>query len=277
MHRRWGGGDRTSISRFITSFWRSASPPSKGSDAARRNPAGGTHRCDAAQLVTRSGSTVAASAARHGDGGGSDVVAELGDITRFAKPNSSWRISAWFHQHSSGNTRRPGRDYQGEQRCGATSADRGGLELGSRPGSAESNSCGRRAWPNRSATPLGRRKSGCAVDDIASLSGPESCRDGGDRRDSRELAGQGLGDRTTGAYRQQLLMRWWPLSAKPKEVTFRKEDAAQSWGKAGEARSRPGEPSFPLPAGAHPTLVARQEAAPRRITGPAETNPRIRA
>ena len=74
--------------------------------------------------------TVAASAARHGDGGGNDIgggtwrhhpLCQTKPAHGVSRPGS---IRAFQWQHAAS-----GRDYQGRQRCGATSADRGGLEL----------------------------------------------------------------------------------------------------------------------------------------------------
>jgi transposase len=102
------------------------------------------------------------------------LVAELGDITRFANPR---QLMAYLglvpSEHSSGGARRQG----GITKAGNGAARRMLIEAAwsyrFRRASAESNCCGKRAWPSRSATPHGRRRNGC-VGDTASSPGRES-------------------------------------------------------------------------------------------------------
>ena len=90
------------------------------------------------------------------------VIAELGDITRFANPR---QLMAYLglvpSEHSSGATRRQG----GITKAGNGAARRMLIEAAwsyrSRRASAGSNCCARRLWQSRSATLRGRPKSGC--------------------------------------------------------------------------------------------------------------------
>src|SRR5580658_4495174 len=63
-----------------------------------------------------------------GDGSRRDIVAELGDITRFANPRQFMAYLGLVPcEHSSGSTRRQGGIHQSGQRRGKAHADRGGL------------------------------------------------------------------------------------------------------------------------------------------------------
>ena len=145
----------------------------RGGDGATR-PFGSSYRGGAAGLVAGLGGARPASAARDGSGRGGDVVAELGDITRFANPR---QLMAYLglvpSERSSGATRRQG----GITKAGNGAARRMLIEAAwsyrFRRASAESNCCARRVWPSQSATPRGRRKNGC-VGAIASLPGREN-------------------------------------------------------------------------------------------------------
>jgi Transposase IS116/IS110/IS902 family len=91
------------------------------------------------------------------------LVAELGDITRFANPR---QLMAYLgpvpSEHSSG-----GRDAKAVSqrpvtvRLGGSSSRPPGA-IGSRRGSAASSYCGRKVWPSRSAIPHGRHRNDCA-------------------------------------------------------------------------------------------------------------------
>jgi hypothetical protein len=125
MHRRWL--NRSSMHR-TTPSWKIASRPS------RRQRFGGTvlkptskRRCSDWSLTPvvkalhalRCLALVAVAT----------LVAELGDITRFANPR---RFMAYLGLVPSEHSRKdtpPGRDHQGGQWRGAASADRGGMEL----------------------------------------------------------------------------------------------------------------------------------------------------
>ena len=88
------------------------------------------------------------------------VIAELGDITRFANPR---QLMAYLglvpSEHSSGATRRQ----DGITKAGNGTARRSKLPgvIGSRRALAGSNCCARRLWQSRSAKPRGRPRSGC--------------------------------------------------------------------------------------------------------------------
>ena len=118
------------------------------------------------------------------------LVAELGDITRFANPR---QLMAYLglvpSEHSSGGTRRQGGDHQGREWCGAADADRGRLEL-SVPGSDQPRATVATggSGPSRSATPRGRPRNGCAAA-IASLPGQGSRPTVVTAAIARELAG----------------------------------------------------------------------------------------
>ena len=133
------------------------------------------------------------------------LVAELGDITRFGNPR---QLMAYLglvpSEHSSEAARRQG----GITKAGNGVARRMLIEAAwsyqfPARASAESNCCGRKAWPSRSETPRGRRRNGCAGA-IVSSPGRESP----DRRYDRSrprAVGVRLGNRQTRAGRQRLI------------------------------------------------------------------------
>ncbi len=99
------------------------------------------------------------------------LVAELGDIARFANPR---QLMAYLglapSEHSSGAraaSRKPGMARRGECWSRPPGA------IGSRRASVESNCCDRKAWPSRSGTSRGGRRNGC-VGAIASSPGWEN-------------------------------------------------------------------------------------------------------
>jgi transposase len=102
------------------------------------------------------------------------LVAELGDITRFANPR---QLMAYLglvpSEHSSGGTRRQGRI----TKAGNGAARRMLIEAAwsYRFPARISLCCDRRVWPARFATRRGRRRNDC-VGDIASSPGRESRR-----------------------------------------------------------------------------------------------------
>src|SRR5215213_397039 len=104
------------------------------------------------------------------------LVAELGDITRFANPR---QLMAYLglvpSEHSSGGTRRQGRITKAGNGAARRMLIEAAGATGSRHGSAESFCCDRRVWPARFATRRGRRRNDC-VGDIASSPGRESRR-----------------------------------------------------------------------------------------------------
>jgi transposase len=107
---------------------------------------------------------------------GIGLVAELGDITRFANPR---QLMAYLglvpSEHSSGRTRRQG----GITKAGNGAARRMLIEAAwsyRLPARISREQLLRQEpWPSRSATLHVRRKSGCA-DGIAGSPGQESCR-----------------------------------------------------------------------------------------------------
>ena len=164
-----------------------------------------------------------------------------------ASPNraSSWRISAWFHpsipvrQHAAS-----GRDYQGRQRCGASSGDRGGLEL--------SHLCPDQPRATPAAGEPGQ------TDPRHRLKAQERlC------RRYRKLIRAGSRRWCTAAIARELAGFVWAIVVQQcissatdalrvavRQAQRRSHSAKrriQSWARL-EARSRPGEPSFPLPA-----------------------------
>ena len=92
------------------------------------------------------------------------VVAELGDLTRFANPR---QLMAYLglvpSEHSSGDRRRQG----GITKAGNNTARRMLVEAARSyrfPPRVSRNCCfGKRAWPSRSARPPGRQRSGSAA------------------------------------------------------------------------------------------------------------------
>ena len=102
------------------------------------------------------------------------VIAELGDITRFANPR---QLMAYLglvpFERSSGATRRQGAITKAGNGAARRMLIEAAWSIGSRRASAGSNCCARRVWPSRSATPRGRHKSGC-VGAIASSPGREN-------------------------------------------------------------------------------------------------------
>jgi transposase len=179
------------------------------------------------------------------------LVAELGDITRFANPR---QLMAYLglvpSEHSSGGTRRQGGITQSWQRRGTTDAHRGGLELSVfQRGSAASSCCGRRACLCQFVTSHGRHRSGCAGG-IASWRGRGSHRRSSPPRSPASWqASSGQSSNRRSPSTSDALMFT--------EHEQRRSHPPNTHPKAG-GTVRSGEPSFPLPAGLHPTLAARQ-------------------
>ena len=183
------------------------------------------------------------------------LVAELGDITRFANPR---QLMAYLglvpSEHSSGGTRRQG----GITKAGNGAARRMLIEA---------------AWSYRFPARISREQllrqeesgqanpryrvegPGTTVPSISQARPGGEAADRGHRRDRARAGGLRLGNRQTGAARPardaSIL-----AESRTKEVTSHQRHI-QSWARL-EARSRPGEPSFPLSAGSHPTLDPRQ-------------------
>jgi transposase len=105
------------------------------------------------------------------------LVAELGDTTRFANPRLLMAYLGLVPvEHSSGNTRRQG----GITKAGNGAARRVLIEVAAwsyrLPARISRDHLPRQeSRPNRSATPRGRRKSGC-IGEIINLSRVEGCR-----------------------------------------------------------------------------------------------------
>ena len=135
------------------------------------------------------------------------VIAELGDITRFANPR---QLMAYLglvpSERSSGATRRQG----GITKAGNGAARRMLIEAAwsyrfpariSREQLLRQEGLARKVWPGRSATPRGRPRSGC-VDAIASSPGRVHCGHGRDRSGTDGLC---LGDRQARSDRRRLM------------------------------------------------------------------------
>jgi len=91
------------------------------------------------------------------------VIAELGDITRFANPRQLMACLGLVpSERSSGATPRQGGLTKADQ-GGATNADRGGLGLSVSCAHLGSNCCARRVWQSGSAIARGRGRSGGAI------------------------------------------------------------------------------------------------------------------
>ena len=124
------------------------------------------------------------------------LMAELGDITRFANPR---QLMAYLglvpSEHSSGSHTTPRRDHQGGQWRGAANADRGGVELPVSGADQPRAPSAPGKLASRSATSRGKPRNGCAVD-IASSPMREN-QDGDHRRDCARTCGLRLGDRQT--------------------------------------------------------------------------------
>jgi hypothetical protein len=90
------------------------------------------------------------------------LIAELGDITRFANPRQFMSYLGLVpSEHSSGGTRRQGGITKGRQWCRTAHADRGGIELSiSSPYQPRAPVAPRGGSPRRSATRRGRLRNG---------------------------------------------------------------------------------------------------------------------
>ena len=145
MHRRWMAGLRSGASGASHRAGR-LHRRGRGGDGATR-PFGSSYRGGAAGLVACPGGARPASAARMASVAAATVIAELGDITRFANPR---QLMAYLglvpSEHSSGATRRQG----GITKAGNSAARRMLIEAAwsyrSRRASAGSNCCARRVW-----------------------------------------------------------------------------------------------------------------------------------
>ena len=124
------------------------------------------------------------------------LVAELGDITRFANPRQLMAILAWCRP----STPVAARDAKAVSQRLAT-VQRGGCSsrlpgaIGSLRESAASSCCGRKVWPSRSAIPRGRHRNDFAGG-IASLHGQVNHRPSSPPRSHASWqASSGPGDR----------------------------------------------------------------------------------
>ena len=153
MHRRWMAGLRSTIKRRMHPCWKTASPQSR----RRQHSAivwahiGGAAGWSLAPVV-RALQALRGMALVSGT---ATVIAELGDITRFANPASSWRISVWFRpgtqRHHTTPRQHPRKPEMAQpDECWSTA-----WAIGSRRASAGSNWYARKVWQSRSAT---RRK-----------------------------------------------------------------------------------------------------------------------
>ena len=174
------------------------------------------------------------------------LVAEIGDITRFANPR---QLMAYLglvpSEHSSeGHGAKAVFPRLATVRHDECSSRLPGA-IGSRRGLAASSCCGRKVWPNRSAIPRGRHRNDCAGG-IASWRGQESHRPWSPprlRANWQALSGQSPDRRSPSAPDALILAEHEPR--RPHRTNIRPK-----LGKAG-GTSRPGEPSFPLPVGFH--------------------------
>jgi len=248
MHRRWGWlGFALRSARFITSFGGVHRRPRRGSD--RQRAATGWRHTSIAVLPDwspRSGGTGSAAKRLRGMAGwwaGSDIGGgNLATSPAFRQNQaSSWRISAWFHPSiSQWQQPRPSRAGlpKAGQRCGATSADRGGLELSVFPGPDQPRATLRqeslaKPIPRHTAWKRPQEERLWPTNLSASLSGPEKLADGGNPPRSHAETGRfRSGPIAQQAHiRQQLMRLRVAVPPKPKEGHIRKD--ASKAGKAG--------------------------------------------
>ena len=214
---------------------------------ARRDRLEAQYRGGAAGLVPGTGGAGVAGPARHGAGRGGDTGRRtwrhhpLRQSTAADGLSRAGPVRAFERRDPA-----PGRDHQGREWRGTPHADRGGLEL-PLPGPDQPRACccARRAWPSRSATPPGRRRTGC-VGATASSPGPGSRRTSSPPRSPANW-------RASSGPSPDRPSPLPPDISDPTAIVIQGGQSptsipSASWARLG-ARSRPGEPSHPLPAG----------------------------
>ena len=137
--------------------------------------------------------------------GAAVLVAELGDITRFDNPPSSWRILGWCRPRPPAAAAPAGRDYQSGQRCRAANADRGCVDI-SLPGPDQPRAA---VATRRSCQTHSRHSVESARAAVSALSQVDPSRQADQRCHSSDRPRTGrlrLGDRTRGTAERRLIV-----------------------------------------------------------------------